>query len=246
MNDEFKKNKEMVLFYQVILIEVLKTTKIFDEEGSASKDDKIMFKEIKQLNEERLRLDKNDLANMTRYDPKRALNRLSGFVDEVHDILITLDIRQIMKDYLKSVDEKVHDVSDLVIELANIKLIPPSQIPSDYEPSSPALSRASSLRSQTSKFTRIPMINVNDDTRDRIESKISSLTQKIGDAINHKLEKKREEIKNKNLPGVAELRSEDEEDKKEDQDLDEFGIQSEKGGISEDNRSEYMQKMQLK
>ena len=85
-----------------------------------------MFKEIKELNEERLRLDKNDKANMTKYDPKRALNRLSTFVDEVHDILTTLDIRQIMKNYLTSVDEKVQDVGDLVMELANIKLIPPS------------------------------------------------------------------------------------------------------------------------
>ena len=85
-----------------------------------------MFKEIKELNEERLRLDKNDKANMTKYDPKRALNRLSTFVDEVHDILTTLDIRQIMKNYLTSVDEKVQDVGDLVMELASIKLIPPS------------------------------------------------------------------------------------------------------------------------
>ena len=85
-----------------------------------------MFKEIKELNEERLRLDKNDKANMTKYDPKRALNRLSTFVDEVHDILTTLDIRQIMKNYLTSVEEKVQDVGDLVMELANIKLIPPS------------------------------------------------------------------------------------------------------------------------
>ena len=66
----------MVLFYQVILYEVLKNTKIFDEEGSATQDDKIMFKEVHELNEERLRLDKYDEKNMSRFDPKKSLNRL--------------------------------------------------------------------------------------------------------------------------------------------------------------------------
>ena len=60
----------------------------------------------------------------------------------------------------------------------------------------------------------MPMINVNDEARDRIESKITSLTSRISDAINLKLEKKREEMQNiSNLPGVTELRSEDEDDK---------------------------------
>ena len=70
------------------------------------------------------------------------------------------------------------------------------------------------MRSQTGKFNRMPMINVNDEARDRIESKITSLTSRISDAINLKLEKKREEMQNiSNLPGVTELRSEDEDDK---------------------------------
>ncbi len=161
VNDDFKKNKEMVLFYQVILYEVLKATKLFEEDGSATQDDKVMFREIHELNEERVRLDKYDATHMSKYDPKKSLHRLSTFVDEVHDILLTLDIKQIMKNYQQSVDEKVRAVGDLCVELANIKLIPPSLIPSDYDPSSPALSRAtSSMRSQGTKFTRIPMINV--------------------------------------------------------------------------------------
>ena len=85
-----------------------------------------MFKEIKELNDERLRLDKNDQANMTKYDPKRALNRLSTYVDEVHDILTTLDIRQIMKKQLKlspyDPNKKLSDVQTVRPKMVQLML----------------------------------------------------------------------------------------------------------------------------
>ena len=77
MQSEFKKNKEIVLYYQVILYEILKKSKIFDEEGKADEDDKLMFKEITELNEERIRLDEYEELNAARRDPKKSLNRLS-------------------------------------------------------------------------------------------------------------------------------------------------------------------------
>ena len=77
MQIEFKKNKETVLYYQVILYEMLKKSKIFDDEGTADEDDKLMFKEITELNDERIRLDEYDELNAARRDPKKSLNRLS-------------------------------------------------------------------------------------------------------------------------------------------------------------------------
>ena len=77
MQTEFKKNKEMVLYYQVILYDVLKKTKLFDEEGKASEDDKLMFKEIQELNDERIRIDEHEEQYAVRKDPKKSLNRLS-------------------------------------------------------------------------------------------------------------------------------------------------------------------------
>ena len=55
------------------------------------------------------------------------------------------------------------------------------------------------------------MINIQEETRHRIEAKVSSLTSKLSDSINYMLEKKRvdaAEAKKKNiLPSVDELQS---------------------------------------
>ena len=60
------------------------------------------------------------------------------------------------------------------------------------------------------------MINIQEETRNRIEAKVSSLTSKLSDSINYMLEKKREDAaeakKNNNLPAVGELQSDEEED----------------------------------
>ena len=60
------------------------------------------------------------------------------------------------------------------------------------------------------------MINIQEETRNRIEAKVSSLTSKLSDSINYMLEKKREGAaeakKNNNLPAVGELQSDEEED----------------------------------
>ena len=43
VNEEFKKNKEIVLHYQIILYDILKKTKLFDKSGKANDEEKIMF-----------------------------------------------------------------------------------------------------------------------------------------------------------------------------------------------------------
>ena len=58
MQGDFKKTKEINLFYQVIIYDFLKRTQMFDEDSKATDEDKLMFKEIAELNDERLRLDK--------------------------------------------------------------------------------------------------------------------------------------------------------------------------------------------
>ena len=70
------------------------------------------------------------------------------------------------------------------------------------------------------------MINIQEETRNRIEAKVSSLTSKLSDSINYMLEKKREDAaeakKNNNLPAVGELQSDEEEDNKNDDNNSEF------------------------
>ena len=58
MQGDFKKTKEINLFYQVIIYDFLKRTQVFDEDSKATDEDKLMFKEITELNDERMRLDK--------------------------------------------------------------------------------------------------------------------------------------------------------------------------------------------
>lgn len=58
MQGDFKKTKEINLFYQVIIYDFLKRTQMFDEDSKATDEDKLMFKEIAELNDERMRLDK--------------------------------------------------------------------------------------------------------------------------------------------------------------------------------------------
>ena len=106
MQSEFKKSKDIVLCYQVLLYDILKKTKLFDEDGKASDDDKLMFKEITELNIERMRIDEYEEQQLIRPDLKKSLTRLSTFVDEVHDILMTLDIRAVMRTYWAVMEEK--------------------------------------------------------------------------------------------------------------------------------------------
>ena len=54
---EYRKNKEYVLQYQVVLYETLKRTKLFDKEGKASHEEKVMFREIVDLTEEKNQID---------------------------------------------------------------------------------------------------------------------------------------------------------------------------------------------
>ena len=128
---DYRKTKEIVLFYQVLIYDILKRTELFAEGSKASDEDKVMFKEITELNNERMRMDRYEEQHSVRRDAKKTLNRLSGFVDEVHDILVTLDVKQLMKGYWKVMDEKAHQVSDLVANMAQVRLIPPALLPKE-------------------------------------------------------------------------------------------------------------------
>ena len=99
VNSEFKKSKELILFYQVLLCDILERTKIFKEGNKATAEDRVLFQEIMELNRERRRKDEEEVRIRTRVDPRKALTRLSNFVDEVHDIMLALDVRQIFKKY---------------------------------------------------------------------------------------------------------------------------------------------------
>ena len=48
-------------------------------------------------------------------------------------------------------------------------------------------------------FTRMPMINVNDENRDFIEDKLKKLNSKLADTINIKINKMREEKAKENM-----------------------------------------------
>ena len=57
MNAEYKKNKEIVLHYQVVLYEIIKSTKMFDTESKATHEEKVLFKEIIDLTQEKINRD---------------------------------------------------------------------------------------------------------------------------------------------------------------------------------------------
>ena len=85
----------------------MKRTKLFDKEGKASHEEKIMFREIVDLTEDKNQRDLQEQRTSHRIDPKKALGRLTTFVDEVHDILMTLDVRSIMKNYMATIEERM-------------------------------------------------------------------------------------------------------------------------------------------
>lgn len=62
----------MTIFYQMLVHDIIKSTKVF-ESTKATKEEKIMFKEILSLNEERLRREAEDAEKQARLDPKRGL-----------------------------------------------------------------------------------------------------------------------------------------------------------------------------
>ena len=94
-----------------------------------------MFKEIIDLTEEMHFQDQKEKENSLIIDSKKALKRLTVFVDEVHDIMMTLDIKTIMKNYIATIDEKMMFLGELSKELATIKVIPSSILPADIRES---------------------------------------------------------------------------------------------------------------
>lgn len=46
MQSDFRNSKELVLFYQIIVYDILKRTKLFGENSSATEQDKVLFQEI--------------------------------------------------------------------------------------------------------------------------------------------------------------------------------------------------------
>ena len=62
----------MTIFYQMLLHDILKTTKVF-ESSLTSHDEKVMFKEICELDEERRRRDGEELEKAVRLDMKKSL-----------------------------------------------------------------------------------------------------------------------------------------------------------------------------
>ena len=88
-----------------------------------------MFQEILDLNRERKRLDREEKRYKLKPDPKTQLVRLSEFIDEVHDIMLALDVRSIFKKYCLVIQEKETIVSDLVGEMVKMGLIEESVLP---------------------------------------------------------------------------------------------------------------------
>ena len=127
--EEFKKSKELVLFYQVLVADILDRTKIFKEGNKATPEDRVMFQEILELEGERRRKDAAEARNSLRVDPRKALTRLSNYVDEVHDIMLALNVRQLFKKYQLVVQEKGAIAGELIGEMVRLGLVDPSVLP---------------------------------------------------------------------------------------------------------------------
>jgi hypothetical protein len=106
----------------MLVHDILKRTKFF-ERAKVAKEDMVLFSEIFQLNEERLSKDAEDAENMVNDDPKRALQRLSNYCDDMHKIFVELDIKKIFDNFIQTVDDKEKMALALSLELADIGLV---------------------------------------------------------------------------------------------------------------------------
>ena len=75
------------------MCEILDRTNIFRAGSKASAEDRLLFQEILDLNRERKRQDREEARYKKKPNPKKQLTRLTEFIDEVHDIMLALDVR---------------------------------------------------------------------------------------------------------------------------------------------------------
>lgn len=106
----------------MLVHDILKKTKFF-ERAKVAKEDTVLFSEIFQLNEERLRKDAEDAETMVNEDPKRALQRLSNYCDDMHNIFVELEIKKIFDNFIQTVEDKEKMALALSLELADIGLV---------------------------------------------------------------------------------------------------------------------------
>ena len=182
---------------------------------------------------------------------------MTVFVDEVHDILMTLDVKTIMKNYMDALDEKTELIGELSKELATIKVIPPSILPPDVkqsfdleqgDKSAPLKKKKTIKKIVENTFSRVPMISIKEENRDFIEDKISKLNVKLADSINQRINKMREAkafatMQKINEMAQAELSPSDSSEKDEFEKLD-AGAKNK--GIPEEEKGEFMKRLEVK
>ena len=111
----------MLIYYQMLVHDLLARTKVFETDG-VSKEDKLLFSEIYHLNAERLRLDAEDLQKFEP-DPRRPLQRLATYCDDLHKVFVQLDIKTLFDYYTKTQEDKTKLIQALVLELSDLGLI---------------------------------------------------------------------------------------------------------------------------
>ena len=102
--------------------DLMARAKVF-EHSKTAKEDKVLFDEIYQLNEERLRKDEDDLEDYMTPDPKRRLSRLAEYSDKIHSLFVQLDFKTLFEHYHKAHQERCKISQALALELSDIGLI---------------------------------------------------------------------------------------------------------------------------
>jgi len=75
------------------------------------------------LNDERARVDAEEARTLIKPDHRKQLDRLSTYVEDVHEIMLSLNVQNIFSTYQLVIDAKTNLLTDLLQELRTIGII---------------------------------------------------------------------------------------------------------------------------
>ena len=93
------------------------------------------MKELFELHQERIRADDHQDKNYIVPDEKKKIARVTKFIKEFHDMIVTVDWRQILKVYQSVINIKEDTITKLTKDLGLLGLIDKSTMPKRNEES---------------------------------------------------------------------------------------------------------------
>ena len=95
--------KQLVLYYQQTLYEILESMGIMTaggEDSPLTEEKRLALREIRELNAERLHRDAEMDKVTIKPDDKKKVDRLNKFVKDFHDVIVTVDFRSLFSFFM--------------------------------------------------------------------------------------------------------------------------------------------------